>query len=322
MPTASHRHRPGHDLDARDRVRCRARRRSPPRSRNCARSIRRPGWVEHDPEEIWAATVATVRDAMAKAGADARSDIAGIGITNQRETTRGLGPRHRQADPQCHRLAGPPHRRCLRCACARAGHEAGDRGQAPGCCSIPISRPPRSPGCSTTSTGARAAAEAGKLAFGTIDSFLLWRLTGGKVHATDATNAARTLLLDIGSGAWDADLCELFGVPMALLPEVRDCAGDFGDTDAGLVRRRRSASSACAGDQQAATVGQGCFKPGMMKSTYGTGCFACSTPAPSGSPRATGCSRPSPISSTASALMRWKARSSSPARRCNGCATA
>ena len=119
--------------------------------------------------------------------------------------------------------------------------------------------------------GRAAAAEQGKLAFGTMDSFLLWRLTGGKVHATDATNAARTLLLDIGKGGWDAELCTLFGVPAALLPQVHDCAHDFGTTElfGGPIR-----ILGMAGDQQAATVGQGCFHPGMMKSTYGTGCFA------------------------------------------------
>jgi glycerol kinase len=120
---------------------------------------------------------------------------------------------------------------------------------------------------------ARAAAEAGRLAFGTIDCFLLWRLTGGKVHATDATNAARTLLFDIDRGDWDDDLCRMFGVPRSLLPAVRDCACEFGVTTDELL-----GSAVCirgmAGDQQAATVGQGCFSPGMMKSTYGTGCFA------------------------------------------------
>ena len=141
------------------------------------------------------------------------------------------------------------------------------------------------------------------------------------MHATDATNAARTLLLDIGSGAWDAELCELFGVPPSLLPQVRDCAGDFGTTApelfGGPIR-----ILGVAGDQQAATVGQGCFTPGMMKSTYGTGCFALlNTGDDAGRVATTGCSPPSPISSAASAPMRSKARSSSPARRCNGCAT-
>jgi glycerol kinase len=117
------------------------------------------------------------------------------------------------------------------------------------------------------------AADAGKLAFGTIDSFLLWRLTGGKVHATDATNAARTLLLDIDTGQWDEGLCRLFGVSPSLLPEVRDCAGKFGMTDPALFGGAIPILG-MAGDQQAATIGQGCFRPGMLKSTYGTGCFA------------------------------------------------
>jgi glycerol kinase len=121
--------------------------------------------------------------------------------------------------------------------------------------------------------GARVEAQAGKLAFGTIDSFLLWRLTGGKVHATDASNAARTLIFDISSGQWDDDLCRMFGVPHSLLPQVRDCAADFGATVSDLFGAPIRVLG-MAGDQQAATVGQGCFKPGMMKSTYGTGCFA------------------------------------------------
>ncbi len=121
--------------------------------------------------------------------------------------------------------------------------------------------------------GARAAAEDGKLVFGTIDCFLLWRLTGGKVHLTDATNAARTLLFDIGKSEWDDDLCRMFGVQHRLLPGVRDCAGAFGETTPDLFGGPIPILG-IAGDQQAATIGQGCFRPGMMKSTYGTGCFA------------------------------------------------
>jgi glycerol kinase len=121
--------------------------------------------------------------------------------------------------------------------------------------------------------GARAAAEAGKLAFGTVDTYLLWRLTGGKRHLTDATNAARTLLCDIANGQWDDALLRLFNVPRSLLPEVRDCAHDFGSTESDLFGGRIKILG-IAGDQQAATIGQGCFLPGMLKSTYGTGCFA------------------------------------------------
>src|SRR5262249_35994839 len=121
--------------------------------------------------------------------------------------------------------------------------------------------------------GAREAAREGRLAFGTVDSFLLWRLSGGRVHASDATNAARTLLLDIHTGEWDEGLTDLFGVPRALLPQVLDCCRDFGTTEPSLFDGPIRILGV-AGDQQAATVGQGCFHPGMIKSTYGTGCFA------------------------------------------------
>ena len=168
--------------------------------------------------------------------------------------------------------------------------------------------------------GARARAERGELAFGTVDCFLLWQLTGGRVHATDATNASRTLLFDIRTGAWDDELLALFRVPRALLPEVRDCAGEFGRTDA--ARRRRSPICGIAGDQQAATVGQACFEPGMVKATYGTGCFMLlntgETPGRLAQPPA---DHDRLSARRQAAPTRWKARSSSPAPRCNGCAT-
>jgi len=229
-----------------------------------------PGWVEHDPEEIWAAVVATVREAMAKAGVGAK-DIAGIGITNQRETTivwdRVNGkPIHNAIVWQDRRTADV-------CAELRAaGHEA-----------IVADKTGLllDPYFSATKIGwlldhvnrARGAAEQGRLAFGTVDSFLLWRLTGGKIHSTDATNASRTLLFDIGRGTWDRDLLDLFGIPGGLLPEVRDCASDFGETRPDLFGGPIRICGV-AGDQQAATIGQNCFTAGMMKSTYGTGCFA------------------------------------------------
>jgi len=229
-----------------------------------------PGQVEHNPEEIWATTVATVRTAMAKANAGAR-DIAAIGITNQRETTviwdRASGkPIHNAIVWQDRRTADA-------CAALReAGHEPQIAART-GLLLDPYFSGTKIAWLLDHVDGARAAAQAGQLAFGTIDSFLLWRLTGGKVHATDATNAARTLLLDIKRGQWDDELCGLFGVPSALLPQVRDSAGDFGttvpDLFGGPIR-----ILGIAGDQQAATIGQGCFAPGMMKSTYGTGCFA------------------------------------------------
>lgn len=227
-----------------------------------------PGHVEHDPEEIWASVLATARNAIEKAGLAAK-DIAGIGITNQRETTivwdRATGkPLHnaivwqdRRTADLCETLKAQKHEPMIS---ARTGLLLDPYFSATKIAFI-----------LDHVAGAREAAKAGRLAFGTIDTFLLWRLTHGRVHATDATNAARSLLLDIHKGAWDPALAELFNIPMSMLPEVRDCAADFGTTDlfGGPIK-----ILGIAGDQQAATIGQGCFAPGMMKSTYGTGGFA------------------------------------------------
>ncbi len=229
-----------------------------------------PGWVEHDPEEIWRAVVATSRDAIGKAGLAAR-DIAGIGITNQRETTivwdRATGkPIHNAIVWQDRRTAD---------VCAelrRAGHEEPVASKT-GLVLDPYFSATKIAWLLDNVSGARAAAQAGRLAFGTIDSFLLWRLTGGAVHATDATNAARTMLMDIHRGAWDAALLDTFRIPAGMLPDIRDTAGEFGTTLSELFGAPIRILGV-AGDQQAATVGQGCFIPGMMKSTYGTGCFA------------------------------------------------
>jgi glycerol kinase len=226
-----------------------------------------PGRVEHDVEDIWSTTLATVRAAIARAGVEPKA-IAGIGIANQRETTvvweRATGrPIHNAIVWQDRRTADT-------CAVLR------DRGDEPaiaartGLLLDPYFSATKIAWLLDHVEGARAAAQAGRLAFGTVDSFLLWRLTGGKLHATDATNAARTLLMDIRSGSWDRELCELFGVPQAMLPPIHNCAGDFGSTDLFGPSMR---ILGVAGDQQAATVGQGCFAPGMVKSTYGTGCF-------------------------------------------------
>ena len=229
-----------------------------------------PGLVEHAPEEIWSATVATVREAMAKAGAHAR-EIAGIGITNQRETTiiwdRTTG------QPIHNAIVWQDRRTADMCASLRAaGHER-EIAARTGLLLDPYFSATKIRWLLDHVEGARGAAQAGALAFGTVDTFLLSRLTGGQVHATDATNAARTMLFDIGGGKWDSGLCEIFGVPAPLLPSVHDCAHDFGTTlpelFGGAIR-----ILGIAGDQQAATVGQGCFAPGMIKSTYGTGCFA------------------------------------------------
>ena len=230
----------------------------------------RSGWVEHDPEDIWQTTLAMCREAIARAGAKA-GEIAAIGIANQRETTvvwdRATGrPVHRAIVWQDRRTAD---------ACAElksAGYEPTVTART-GLLLDPYFSATKIAWILDKVDGARDAADAGRLAFGTIDSFLLWRLTGGKVHATDATNASRTLLYDIHVGRWSRDLCDLFRVPMSVLPDVRDCADDYGETARELFGGPIPIGGV-AGDQQAATIGQACFRPGMMKATYGTGCFA------------------------------------------------
>ena len=230
----------------------------------------RPGWVEHDPEEIWSATVEVCRGALANAKVEA-SALAGIGITNQRETTvvwdRATGkPVHNAIVWQDRRTAD----RCQ--ALKQAGHEKifSDR---TGLLLDPYFSGTKIEWILDHVAGARAAAEKGALAAGTIECFLLWRLTGGKVHATDATNASRSLLLDIRKGAWDPELMQLLRVPASLLPRVVDCSGELGVATADILGAPVPILG-MAGDQQAATVGQACIRPGMVKATYGTGCFA------------------------------------------------
>ena len=227
-----------------------------------------PGHVEHDPEEIWSSVLATARNAIEKAGLAAK-DIAGIGITNQRETTivwdRATGkPLHNAIVWQDRRTADA-------CDALKAKQHEPAISARTGLLLDPYFSATKIAFILDKVAGAREAAKAGRLAFGTVDTFLLWRLTEGRVHATDASNAARTLLLDINNGAWHAENAELFRVPMSMLPEMRDCAAEFGATGlfGGSIK-----ILGMAGDQQAATIGQGCFEPGMMKSTYGTGCFA------------------------------------------------
>ncbi|MBU2957775.1 glycerol kinase GlpK [Paracoccus sp. 1_MG-2023] len=228
----------------------------------------RSGWVEHDPGDLWASTAATCRSAIEKAGNPA---IAAIGITNQRETTlvwdRKTGkPVHNAIVWQDRRTA----EFCRELEAEGHGRMITDR---TGLLVDPYFSATKLKWILDNVDGARARAEAGDLAFGTVDSWLIWKLTDGKVHATDATNAARTMLYDIHKGRWSTTICKLFGIPQAMLPEVRDCAADFGETRADLFGRPIPISGV-AGDQQAATLGQACFQPGMMKSTYGTGCFA------------------------------------------------
>jgi len=226
-----------------------------------------PGWVEHEPEDLWQSSLSVMREAIAKAGAPP----ATIGIANQRETTlvweRATGrPIHRA-------IVWQDRRTTAACAALREAGHAADVAAKTGLLIDPYFSATKIAWILDAVPGARAAAERGELAFGTVDSFILWRLTGGRVHATDATNASRTMLFDIRAGRWDVELCALLRVPMALLPEVRDCAAEFGVTDPALLGAAIPVRG-IAGDQQAATIGQACFAPGMMKSTYGTGCFA------------------------------------------------
>ncbi len=228
------------------------------------------GWVEHEPEDLWTTTLATAREAIAKAGLTAAA-IAAIGITNQRETTIVWD---RKTGRAIHRAIVWQDRRTSDvCAALKAAGKEAEVARRTGLLLDPYFSGTKIAWILDNVPGARARAERGELAFGTVDSFLLWRLTGGKVHATDATNASRTLLFNIHEGVWDETLCALLNVPRAMLPEVMDCSAEFGVTEPELFGAPIPICG-IAGDQQAATVGQACFEPGMMKSTYGTGCFA------------------------------------------------
>ncbi len=226
------------------------------------------GWVEHDPSDLWSTVAGTARAVIEKAGLTA-ADVACIGITNQRETTllwdRATGvPLHNAIVWQDRRTAG---------ICESLADHAAMITHRTGLLLDPYFSGTKLKWLLDHIPGARARAAKGELAFGTVDTFLIWKLTGGRVHATDATNAARTMLYNIRDGHWDVEICGLLDIPLQLLPEVRDCAADFGVTRADLFGREIPITGV-AGDQQAATVGQACFAPGMMKSTYGTGCFA------------------------------------------------
>ena len=228
------------------------------------------GWVEHDAEDIWTTTLAVARTAIARAKLIPQN-IAAIGIANQRETC--LLWDRRDGKPIHRAIVWQDRRTADFCQQLKADGLEAIISEKTGLLLDPYFSGTKVAWLLDTVPGARALAAAGHLAFGTVDSFLLWRLTGGKVHATDATNASRTLLYNIGRGAWDDDLLRVFNVPRSVLPEVRDCAAAFGVTDAGLLGAAIPIRG-IAGDQQAALIGQACFAPGMMKSTYGTGCFA------------------------------------------------
>ena len=228
------------------------------------------GWVEHDTEEIWQSVVWAVKEALRKAKVKAGA-IAAIGITNQRETVviwdKATGrPIHKAIVWQDRRTAP------LCAKLKKAGLEK-KFSRKTGLLLDPYFSGTKIAWLLDHVKGARRRAEKGELLAGTIDAFLVWRLTGGKVHATDATNASRTLVYNIEKNEWDAELLEILDIPAALLPVVKDCADDFGVTEKSLFGAAIPILGV-AGDQHAATIGQACFKPGMMKSTYGTGCFA------------------------------------------------
>lgn len=235
-----------------------------------AQHFPRSGWVEHDPEDIWSSVVATCRQAIRTAGIKP-SDIAAIGITNQRETTvmwdRATGKcihkaivwQDRRTADVCNDLKA-------------AGHEKSFTAKT-GLLLDPYFSGTKVSWLLDKVKGLRKRAEAGRIAFGTIDSFLIWRLTGGTSHVTDATNASRTLMYNIATNKWDKSLLQILDVPPSVLPDVLDCAANFGVTDASILGAAIPILGV-AGDQQAATMGNACFRPGMMKSTYGTGCFA------------------------------------------------
>lgn len=228
------------------------------------------GWVEHDPSDLWQSVTAVARQALERANVGA-TEVASIGITNQRETTlvwdRKTGTAIHNA------IVWQDRRTADRCQALKdQGAESLVRDKT-GLLLDPYFSGTKIAWILDNVAGARDRAESGKLAFGTVDTFLIWRLTGGAVHATDATNASRTLLFDIHTQNWDDELLALLGVPRAMLPEVRDSAADFGVAEAEVLGTAIPISGV-AGDQQAATVGQTCFDAGMIKSTYGTGCFA------------------------------------------------
>jgi len=227
------------------------------------------GWVEHDPEEIWQSVLKVCRQALQQAAA-ASIEIAGIGITNQRETT--IVWDRETGEPVYNAIVWQDRRTADYCAeLQEAGAEA-QVAAATGLLLDPYFSGTKVRWILDNVAGARERAERGELAFGTIDSFLLWRLAEDRQHVTDATNAARTMLFNIHTQQWDDELLELLQIPGSLLPEVKDCCADFGTTPAGLFGQPLPIAGV-AGDQQAAAIGQGCLEPGMIKSTYGTGCF-------------------------------------------------
>jgi glycerol kinase len=228
-----------------------------------------PGWVEHNADVIWATVLSTTRQLLRRLDA-ANTQIRAIGITNQRETTVVWD--RRSGLPLYNAIVWQDRRTADLCRALARDDAEPELARKTGLLLDPYFSATKIAWILGAVSGARDAAAAGHLAFGTIDSFLIWRLTGGRQHVTDATNASRTALYDIRKGRWDEALCEMFDVPMPCLPEVRDSAGDFGFTDPSVLGRALPIRGV-AGDQQAALVGQGCFAAGDVKSTYGTGAF-------------------------------------------------
>jgi len=249
-------------LDRRGRIRATA-------SEELPQIFPAPGEVEHDPEAIWSTQLGSARRVLSESGAEPAS-IAAVGITNQRETTivweRSTGR------PIGNAIVWQSRVTAARCDALRAGGHASMFEARTGLPLDAYFSGPKIAEILDRVPGARVRAERGELAFGTVDSFLIWRLTGGRVHATDVSNASRTLLFDIHRAAWDDELCALVGVPMPLLPEVRSSSEVYGSTDAGLLGAAIPIAG-CAGDQQAATFGQACYEPGATKATFGTGAF-------------------------------------------------
>jgi glycerol kinase len=228
-----------------------------------------PGWVEHDPEVIWATVMSTSRRVLQGLAA-AKRMAAAIGITNQRETTI-LWDR-RSGVPIYNAVVWQDRRTAEQCRQLASDHDESELSRKTGLRLDPYFSATKIAWILDHVPGARESAKAGHIAFGTIDSFLMWRLSAGRLHLTDATNASRTALYDIGRGRWDEALCEMFRVPMSVLPEVRDSAGEFGITDKAALGYALPICGV-AGDQQAALIGQACFAAGDVKSTYGTGAF-------------------------------------------------
>lgn len=229
----------------------------------------RPGWVEHDPEAIWQSQSEVAAEALARAGLTAR-DIAAIGVTNQRETT--LVWDRETGRPVCNAIVWQDRRTADDCARLRREGVEPLVAERTGLRLDPYFSGTKLRWILENVPGARARAEAGKLLFGMVDTWLLWRLSGGAIHVTDVSNASRTLLFDLRRGDWDAELLRLFGIPRAMLPEVRSSSEVYGRVAAGSPLAGVPIAGV-AGDQQAALFGQACFRPGMAKNTYGTGCF-------------------------------------------------